>query len=59
MGEAKILGVLFIFSMSFKLESFIMLKDKNFFILRKIIQDKMYCNILYYLKYKKVYKQIT
>ena len=59
MGEAKILGVLFIFSMSFKLESFIMLKDKNFSILRKIIQDKMYCKILYYLKYKKVYKQIT
>ena len=59
MGEAKILGVLFIFSMSFKLESFIMLKDKKFSILRKIIQDKMYCKILYYLKYKKVYKQIT
>ena len=43
---AKILEALFIFLMSFKLGSFIILKDKISSTLRKIIQDKMYCNIM-------------
>ena len=45
-GKAKILEILFIFAISFKMRFFIVIKDKIVFILRKIIQDKMYCNII-------------
>ena len=52
-GIAKILKTLSIFAMSFKMRSFIILKDKKFFTSRKMLQDKRYCNIIFLQIYKK------